>query len=65
MGIKVTLNTDDPAIEGTTLKNEYLYMEKTFGLTAEQKKVLLANSIDAAFTSDSVKKELREMLGIG
>ena len=61
-GVKVTLNTDDPAIEGVTLAGEYRYMEKTFGLTQEQKKILLKNAVDAAFTSESVKSELREKL---
>jgi len=63
-GIKVTLNTDDPAIEGTTLAKEFKYMEETFGLTAEQEKTILANSVDAAFTSEAVKTELRETLGL-
>lgn len=63
-GIKVTLNTDDMAIEGTTIAEEFRYMEKNFGLTPEQEKLMLANSIDAAFTSESVKKELRKELEI-
>ena len=61
-GVKVTLNTDDPAIEGTTLAGEYRYMEETFGLTEEQKKLLLNNAVDAAFTTESVKAELRRRL---
>lgn len=62
-GIKVTLNTDDMAIEGTTLAKEYRYMEENYGLTPEQEKLMLANSIDAAFTSENVKNELRKELG--
>ena len=61
-GVRVTLNTDDMGIEGTTLANEFRYMEREFGLTAEQEKVLLENSIEAAFTTESVKKELRQAL---
>ena len=61
-GIKVTLNTDDMGIEGTTLANEFRYMEKTFGLTAEQEKIILMNSINAAFTSENVKKHLKKQL---
>ena len=61
-GVKVTLNTDDPAIEGTTLAGEYRYMEDAFGLTEEQKKLLLQNAVDAAFTSQSVKAALTERL---
>ena len=61
-GIKVTLNTDDMGIEGTTLANEFRYMEKTFGLTAEQEKTILMNSIKAAFTSEKVKRQLKKKI---
>ena len=63
-GIKVTLNTDDPAIEGTTLAGEYRYVEETFGLTQEQKMTLLKNAIDAAFTTESVKSALKEKISL-
>ena len=49
-GIRVTLNTDDMGIEGTTLAEEFRYMERTYGLTREQEEIILNNSIDAAFT---------------
>ena len=61
-GVRVTLNTDDPAIEGTTLAGEFNYMAQTFGLTEEQESLLLSNAIDAAFTSGRVKAALREKL---
>ena len=63
-GIKVTLNTDDMAIEGTTLAKEFRYMEEKIGLTAGQEKRLLSNAVDAAFTTGEVKKELRRELGL-
>ena len=59
-GIKVTLNTDDPAIEGTDIVNEHNLMKKHIGLTKEQQIIILNNSINAAFTSDEVKNKLRE-----
>ena len=40
-GINVTLNTDDMAIERTTLPKEFEYMEKNFGLNSEQEIVKL------------------------
>jgi len=61
-GIKVTLNTDDMGIEGTTLADEFRYMESTFDLTPAQEQTILQNSIDAAFTSDAVKSWLRSQL---
>ena len=63
-GINVTLNTDDMAIEGITLEEEYRYMENEFGLTSEQKKIILNNAVDAAFTSAAVKEELKKELGL-
>ena len=64
-GINVTLNTDDMAIERTTLAKEFEYMEKNFGLNSEQEKKILMNSINAAFTSDDVKRELRKKINFG
>lgn len=58
-GIKVTLNTDDMAIEGTTIAKEFRYMEEKFGLTAEQEEIIFNNSIEAAFTTEEVKNELK------
>ena len=63
-GIKVTLNTDDMGIEGTTLANEYRIMEEYFNLSPEQERILLANAVDAAFTTDAVKNQLRALLGL-
>ena len=58
-GIRVTLNTDDPGIEGTTLPDEFRYMENKFGLNDEDKKQLYLNAVSAAFTSEKVKEWLR------
>ncbi len=57
-GIPVTLNTDDPAIEGTTIAEEFTYMEELLGLGEEQRKQLYINAVDAAFTTDEIKKKL-------
>lgn len=57
-GIKVTVNTDDPAIEGTTISREFRFLKEHFGLTAEQEKMILRNAAEAAFTSDERKHSL-------
>ena len=59
-GIKVTLNTDDMGIEDITLADEFRYMEKNYGLTSDQEKIIIENSVNAAFTTDSVKAVLRD-----
>ena len=61
-GLRVTLNTDDMGIENTTLPREYEYMRKEFGLTPEDERVILNNAIDGAFTTDEVKKFLRNTI---
>lgn len=63
-GIKVTINTDDMGIEGITLADEFRYLEKGFHLTGEQERLILSYAVDAAFTSDQVKRELREKLNL-
>ena len=62
-GLKVTLNTDDMGIEGTYLAKEFENMEKKYNLTYEQKKTILLNSVNAAFTTEEVKAKLKEELG--
>ena len=50
------------AIERTTLPKEFEYMEKNFGLNSKQEKKILMNSINAAFTTNDVKEELRKKI---
>lgn len=57
-GVKVTLNTDDMAICGTTLNDEFSYIEKMYGLSKEEKNQLLQNAIEASFCSNEYKNEL-------
>ena len=61
-GIRVTLNTDDMGIENINLAHEYEYMRENFGLTSEDERIILNNAIDAAFTTEEVKKSLREII---
>ena len=60
-GIRVTLNTDDMGIEGITLRDEFRYIKESFDLTEEQRRILILNAIDAAFTSDEVKSSMRRI----
>lgn len=62
MGIKVTVNTDDKAIENTTLAQEFEYLENNFLLSDTQKIEVLNNAVNSAFTTDEVKKKLKLLL---
>lgn len=63
-GIKVTLNTDDMGIEGTTLLKEFLRMEDEFGLDETMERQLFENAVDAAFTTDEVKDMLKKKVNV-
>ncbi len=58
-GVRVTINTDDPAISRTTLSREYARAAKTFGLTRRDFGELYENSVRAAFVSEPMRRWLR------
>ncbi len=57
-GINVSLNTDDPAVQGIEIRNEYKLAKDILGLTDLQIEQLQQNSLNASFLSDSEKKTL-------
>jgi len=67
-GLRVTLNTDNRLISGTTLTDEYWLAVKEFGFTAQEIKYLILNGFKSAFLPHkkkvamikSVMKELEE-----
>ncbi|MBQ3648029.1 MAG: adenosine deaminase [Spirochaetia bacterium] len=61
-GVKVTVNTDDPAICRTTIAKEFAYIEKKYGITATEKKTMLLNAAEAAFTDDATKAALKKAI---
>jgi adenosine deaminase/aminodeoxyfutalosine deaminase len=61
-GLVVTLNSDDPAMFGTSLENEFLQAAKAFSLTPAQIVQLCENSIQAAFLREEEKQKLLKEL---
>ncbi len=61
-GVAVTLNSDDPAMFGTDLVNEYLVAARTFRLTREQILQLAQNAIRASFLPEQEKLDLLDLL---
>jgi len=57
-GVMITLNTDDPALFGTTLSQEYQLAQETFGFTDEHLRELARNSFEASFLPAEKKVEL-------
>ncbi len=65
-GVTVTLNSDDPAMFGTSLEREMILAAQTFGLTQDQLRGLMENAVRAAFLPDTDKGVLlRELRGEG
>jgi adenosine deaminase/aminodeoxyfutalosine deaminase len=56
-GLMITLNTDDPAMFGTTLSREYQLAQETFGFTDEHLRELARNSFEASFLPAEKKLE--------
>jgi adenosine deaminase/aminodeoxyfutalosine deaminase len=48
-GVMITLNSDDPAMFGTTLAREYQLAQHTFAFTDEHLRELARNSFEASF----------------
>lgn len=56
-GLMITLNSDDPAIFGTSLAREYQLAQNTFGFTDEHLRELARNSFEASFLPAEKKLE--------
>lgn len=61
-GIPVTINTDDPSIEGTTIKKEFRALSEALGLNPDDILNLLFCAAKSSFASDDVKKELIQII---
>ena len=61
-GLMVTLNTDDPAMFGTTLNQEYELAQKEFGFTDEHLRELARNSFEASFLPPEEKLRFLNLL---
>ncbi len=64
-GVTVTLNSDDPAMFGTSLEREMTLAARTFGLTQDQLRGLMENAVRAAFLPDDDKAILLQDLRAG
>ena len=57
-GIKACLNTDDPAVQGIEIKNEYQVARQVLNLNDNDITQLQKNAIDVCFLADTDKKVL-------
>lgn len=61
-GLMVTLNSDDPALFGSNLYQEYLLAYEHFHLTLEHLRELAGNSIEASFLEPRRKLQLLQQV---
>ncbi len=59
LGLRVTLNTDDPSVSATTLSNEYVVAVDKIGLERHLIYRMLRHSVDAAFLPEQERECLR------
>jgi adenosine deaminase len=61
-GVAVSVNTDDPALLGTSLEQEYMLCREAFDWSDDDLWSVARTSIDASFANDDVKTRLRDAL---
>jgi aminodeoxyfutalosine deaminase len=61
-GLMITLNTDDPAMFGTSLTREYELAQTEFGFTDEHLRELARNSFEASFLPAEKKVQFLNLL---
>lgn len=62
-GLAIHLATDDPAVFGCDLAGEFALLDRTFGLTVGEIRVLLGHAVDAAWCGEDEKSRLRGEVG--
>ncbi len=62
VGVRVSINTDDPALLSTRLVDEYQLCRRAFGWSDEITKAMARTSIESSFAVDEVKSALLKAL---
>jgi len=61
-GLKVTVNSDDPAHFGAYLTENLTSVQQHCGITDQQIVAMMQNAVDASFASEQRKSELTQLL---
>lgn len=61
-GVKVTINTDNRSLSGTTLHEEVEKVKKYMNFTDEDIHQMMLNAVDGAFTTEEEKERLRQLV---
>ncbi len=60
LGLRATLNTDDPSISDTTLTDEYRVAVTAMGISLSRIRQMVFHAVDAAFLPEGERQALRE-----
>ncbi|MBP5659166.1 MAG: adenosine deaminase [Paludibacteraceae bacterium] len=61
-GVRVCVNTDNMTVSSTTLRDEWQHLIRTQQLRDEEIRRIVANTIDACFAPEQVKRQLLRLL---
>jgi adenosine deaminase len=61
-GVRVSINTDDPALMGHSLVSEYVEAARTYAWDPDVVRQVAHNSIEASFCTDEIKQRLLQAL---
>ena len=64
-GIRVTVNTDNRTVSGTTIGREWALLRQTFALSAAEIRLILGQTAEAVFAGDRVKQSLKQAIAAG
>lgn len=65
LGIRVTVNSDDPLYFDTTISEEYRILTRHLGFTCDELKRITLNAVEGAFLSDEDRVALRREIERG
>ena len=59
-GLLVTVNTDDPAMFGNSLAEEYQLLEERLGFSRDEVRTLILNGIEASWLAEKRKQVMTD-----
>jgi len=60
--LKVTINSDDPAMFGSTITDEFLHLYEKMGVSLDEIKSLTINALESVFISKVIEEELKHKI---
>jgi len=65
LGVRVTVNSDDPLFFATTITNEYYVLARVLGFSLNELKKITLDAVESSFLTDEEKRILHREVGDG